>query len=316
MTAPATPANATSHTGGSVLRTSTRLGILGAVLTVMVWTNWIVSTRFMMQAQHPLSASLLSFIRFGTAAILLAPAWWRFRIYPRQSPPLALLGLMAAGLPYQFMVLWGLHYAPASEAGPLLAGTLPLFIALLSAVFLRERITLYRAIGVGLITQGVIAVLGQGLFDFAAGTWKGHLAILAAAGAWSVYTIAFRYSRLTGLEAAAFVGLWSVIVLLPFTAADIWVEIQNAPAATLAHQFLTQGLLAGVLALLTYTTAVRHLGASRATALTALTPPMALLVGMLLLGERPGLWQMAGCALIVCGVVAASGVLGTRSRPS
>ncbi|WP_035716008.1 DMT family transporter [Azorhizobium doebereinerae] len=306
MTASADPATA----GRSL-----RLGLIGAVLTVLIWTTWIVSTRFAMQGRQPLAPALLAFIRFGTATIILAPAWWRFRLIPRKAPPLALLGLMAAGLPYQFLVLWGLHYAPAGEAGPLLAGTLPLFIALLSAVALGERITAPRVAGVALITVGVIAITGRGLFDMGAGTWRGHLAILAGSLAWSVYTVAFRYSRLTGLEAAAFVGLWSVIVLVPFGAGEIWAAAQATPGMVLAQQFVTQGVLAGVVALLTYTTAVRNLGAARATALTALTPPAALLTAVFLLGERPDLTQLAGCALIVAGVVAASGVLGARSRP-
>ena len=43
-----------------------------------------------------------------------------------------------------------------------------------------------------------------------------------AAFAWSLYTFAFRYSRLSGIEAAAFVGVWSLVVLLPFEAGNIW----------------------------------------------------------------------------------------------
>ncbi len=294
-------------------RMSPRLGVIGALLTVMIWTTWIISTRFAMHGSQPLPPALLAFIRFGTAAVVLSPVWWRFRAFPRAAPPLALLGLMTAGLPYQFLVLWGLHYAPAAEAGPLLAGSLPLFIAILSAVMLGERITWGRILGVVLISAGVAAITGGGLLDMAGGAWRGHLAILAASLAWSVYTVAFRASGLSGIQAAAFVGLWSVGLLLPFAGADIWQGFQATPWPVLGQQFVVQGLLAGVVALITYTTAVRHLGAARASALTALTPPTAVLAAVLLLDETPGLWELAGCALIVVGVLAVSG-LSARAR--
>ncbi len=292
---------------------SFRLGLLGALVTVAIWTTWITTTRVAMHGRTPLAPELLAFIRFGTATLLLAPFWWRFRLFPRQSPPLALLGLMAAGLPYQFLVLWGLHFAPVSTAGPLLAGTLPLFIGILSAVVLRERLTPLRILGIALITLGVLAISGEGIASLAGDTWRGALAILGAAFAWSLYTVAFRYSRLSGVEAAAFVGVWSLVVLLPFEAGNIWTAVQATPVTLLAQQLVTQGLLAGVVSLLTYTTAVRHLGPARATALTALTPPAALLTATLLLGEHPQVEELIGCGFIVAGVVAASGAL-SRAR--
>lgn len=317
MTAPAEcsdpPAVAPSRLRGAAAGQALRLGIAGALLTVLIWTTWVISTRFAMHGSQPLPASLLAFIRFGTAAVVLAPAWWRFRAFPRKAPPLALAGLMFAGLPYQFLVLWGLHYAPASEAGPLLAGTLPLFIACISALALGERIGAWRIVGVLLISGGVVAITGSGLMDMAGGAWRGHLAILGAALAWSVYTLSFRASGLTGVQAAAFVGLWSVVLLLPFAGLDIWQAILVTPLPVLGRQFLVQGVLAGVVALITYTTAVRCLGPARATAITALTPPAAVLGSVLLLDEAPGLVEMLGCGLIVIGVLAVSGLSLRRS---
>ncbi|EHL98115.1 putative membrane protein [Acetobacteraceae bacterium AT-5844] len=288
---------------------SFRLGLFGALATVAMWATWIIGSRFAMQGGQPLSTSMLAFVRFGTAALVLAPWWWGFRIIPRGVPKLALLGLLFAGLPYQFLVLWGLHFAPLAEAGPLLAGTLPLFIGILSVGLLGERLSSVRLAGIALITLGVAAITGTGLADLSTGNWQGHLLILAAAFSWSVYTIAFRHSGLTGVQAAAFVGFWSVVVLLPFGMGDILTGLRETPAPVLLKQVLVQGIMAGVVALITFTTAVRHLGAARTSAITALTPVMVVLIAILLLGDRAGLAEFAGCALIATGVVAASGAI-------
>ncbi|MBE9606683.1 DMT family transporter [Acetobacteraceae bacterium H6797] len=290
--------------------TPVRLGLLGALVTVAIWTAWITASRMAMGSATPLDPSLLAFIRFGTAAVLLAPLWWRFRLIPRGSSPLALLGLLMAGLPYQFLVLQGFYHAPAAEGGPLLTGSLPLFIALLQALLLRERLGLGRIVGVTLITAGVACILGMGLLDIGAGTWRGHLLILAAAFSWSVYTIAFRYSGLSGLQAAAFVGLWSVLLLLPFAGFRILDALQATPGAVLAQQFVVQGLLAGVIALLTYMAALKHLGAARTTAVTALVPVTITIAAVLFLGESPRPIELLGCAAVVLGVLVTSGVLG------
>ncbi|MBC9176967.1 DMT family transporter [Pseudoroseomonas ludipueritiae] len=306
---------ATPASGGDGFVPSFRAGLAAALLTVAMWTTWIIGSRFAMAGAQPLSPALLALVRFGTAALLLAPWWWRIRLVPRRAPKLALLGLLFAGLPYQFLVLYGLHFAPAAEAGPLLTGTLPMFIALLSALVFRERIGGIRAAGVVLITAGVLAITGSGLLDLAGGGWRGHLLILCAALSWSVYTVFFRRSGLTGTEAAAFVGFWSVVLLLPLAAGEIRAAYQATPTPVLLRQVLVQGVMAGVVALITFTTAVRHLGAARTSAITALTPAAVVAVAVLLLGEVPGWPELLGCALIIAGVVAASGALAPRRQP-
>ena len=295
-----------------------KIGIAAALVTVLLWTSWITGSRFAVSGDHPLDPALLALIRFGTAAIVLAPFWWKVGVFPRGRSPWVLAGLMLAGLPYQFLVLWGLSLAPASEAGPLLTGSLPFFVVAL-ALIARESVGRARLIGVGLISIGVLAITASSLLDASSGSWRGHLLVLGAALSWSVYTVAFRHSGLTAPQAAACVSFWSVLLLLPFSATRVAAELPHIPLAVLGHQVLLQGLMAGVLSLVTYTTAVRHLGAGRATAITALTPATAIIAAGALLGEWPVPSQWLGAGLIVLGVLLASGVVGQRlmrARPA
>lgn len=285
------------------------IGFLAALATVVSWTTWIVSTRAIVSDAEPLAPALLAFIRFGTAAVLLSPYWWRLRGMPKGKSPWLLIGLMFAGIPYMGAVLLGLQYAPATEAGPLLTGTLPLFVGALSAVLLGERFTKLRLMGLAGIAIGTFAIIGQSMLGPNSGHWLGHLFILLGALSWSIYTIAFRKSGLSAVEAAALVGLWSVIALIPFAASDIWQAIETTAVLTLVQQLAIQGLLAGVLALILFTTAVSYLGPSRTTAITALTPVTALMAAGLWIGEIPNPWGMAGCGAIVFGVIMASGVI-------
>jgi drug/metabolite transporter (DMT)-like permease len=73
-----------------------------------------------------------------------------------------------------------------------------------------------------------------------------------------------------------------------------------------AHQWLlllALAVLGMFLPTLCQAAAIRRIGAERGALASTVGPPAALLLGMLLLGERPGPWQLAGTALIVAGIL-------------
>lgn len=153
-----------------------------------------------MSGANSLDPALLALIRFGTAAIVLAPVWWKVGVFLRWRSAWVLAGVMLAGLPYQFLVLGGLSLAPAFEAGPLLTGSLPFFVVA-PALLGRESIGRAR-----LISIGVLAITATSLPEAGSGSWRGHLLVLSAALSWSEYTVAFRHSSLTAPQAAACVS--------------------------------------------------------------------------------------------------------------
>jgi len=65
-----------------------------------------------------------------------------------------------------------------------------------------------------------------------------------------------------------------------------------------------------------YGYAVRALGAARASAFSALTPVIAALLAIPLLGEVPDLLTWFGIAAVVSGVALASGLAGLLRRAS
>lgn len=153
-----------------------KVGTAAAIITIGFWTIWIIGTGRAVGSEAPIDPVRMAFIRFGTATAVLAPFWWRLKGVPRQCSPVIWIGLLFAGLPYQFMVLWGLHEAPASEAGPLLTGSLPLFVVLISLI-LGESVSRIRLVGVALISLGALAITGRGLLELEQSHWKGHVLI-------------------------------------------------------------------------------------------------------------------------------------------
>jgi drug/metabolite transporter (DMT)-like permease len=208
-----------------------------------------------------------------------------------------------------------MRFAPAAHVGALLPGTMPLFVALFSALFLGERLGRRRLAGFALILAGVATIGGVGLLsDAAAGApfsqeWRGHLLFLTAAAMWAGFTLALRRSGIDAWHAAALVSAYSLAGFAPIYLLILESKLLDVPWPEVALQAGTQGVLSGLVALATYGIAVTRLGASRAAAIGALTPVVATLIAIPVLGELPDPPTLAGIAGVSLGVVLASGVI-------
>lgn len=283
-------------------------GVLAAMVTVAGWTVWTLGTRH--AVAHPgaygFDPVTLATIRFGFAALVFAPVWLRMGLKPKSLSWRRLALLLGSGVPFAAVVVLGFQRAPASDAGPLVTSVLPLFTAIASAVFLKERISRGRMAGLALIALGVAGILLHGI---AAGTIFGHLLFLLGALLWTGYAMAFRLSGLKPIEAAAIVAIWSSLMILPLGLPRLIETAAVLPASVLLTQVFVQGVISGVMSILAYTLAVKHLGPSKATAATAIAPVAIGLAAVPVLGESITLFSAISLTLTTIGVFFASGAV-------
>src|SRR6478736_774459 len=118
--------------------TSTTVGYAGAVVTVLIWAAWILATRH--SAATQLNTIDIGLIRYGIPALVLAPVWLKTGLLPK-GVPVALLATMVAGAGAVFfqLITSAIHSTPASAAGILLGGFMPLATALIGVIVFRER---------------------------------------------------------------------------------------------------------------------------------------------------------------------------------
>ena len=287
------------------------IGWIAALATVTIWAVWIVGTRH--AVTHDLGPAAVGLLRFAVPALVLAPVAWRIGLFPRGVSPLKALGLLGSGAPFFLTVALGMQYAPAAEIGPLLPGTMPLFVALIGWLAFGERPGRKRLVGFALILAGAAGIGGHALLLAGSGAWRGHGLLLAGACLWGLYTHAYRRSGLSALQAAALVGLWSVLILLPFGAPPLFRAAADGLAGTIVVQALLQGFLSGVAGIVLYGIAVDRLGASRAAAVSPLSLVLAALIAVPVLGEVPDVAAAIGILAATLGVLLASGAL-ERSR--
>lgn len=296
------PAPAAEPAAGDPLK-----GYAAVAFAVAVWAGWIVATRDQVASLAPLDIALM---RYGVPALLLAPIWLRRGIVPRGEDPRR-LAIMAAGWGGGFVVLTakGLETVPTALFGPMVPATLPLIVAVWDLAVSRTPIGRERGLGLVLIAVSIGLIVGPAALRGDAGFFAGAPYLFLAACGWSAFTIAYRRSTLNGLEATAYVCLWSAPFLL-IALAVFGTELPQASPAMIGWLLLSQGVLSGIGAVAGFTYAVRHLGVARTSSFTSLVPMGAALGGWAFLGEVPGPLDWASVAFACVGVALVNGAWG------
>lgn len=294
------------------------IGLLGGAVAVAIWAGWIAATRFAVSGdagtEAPTDPLVLAACRAGLPALVLAPVIWRRGLVPkgaRMGPVLVMA--LGWGAPFTFFVGEGLKTVPASLFGPLVPGLAPILVTILAFLLFAERPTRQFLTGLALIGGAMAVILGEWLWQGAFAALGGVPFLLMAGLGISIYTVMFRISGLTAIEATAYLSLYSLPVLA------VWALL--TPSALAGHSAgdwafhaVTQGLLTGVGAVLAYGLAVRHLGAVRGSTANALVPVCAALVGMFLLDETLSALEWGAVIAASMGVAVVNGVFSFR-RP-
>lgn len=298
------------------------LGLTAAVITVMIWTSFIVIARA--SASHTLLPLDIAFLRIlGASAVLIPWGWWLMReqrsdgrsvgsLFGLSPLPwrITALGGLFGSLLYAMLAYSGFFFAPAAHASVLMPGSLPLWTTLLALFLLHEPITRGRAIGLACIVLGDLLVGGASLLKAFEGgdVWKGDLLFMTAAFCWSVYSVLVRKHGLNPVHATMAITAFGASTFLPAYALAVVLEwlpsrLQEAPWAEILFQTIYQGVGSVAISGITFNLMIRHYGPVRSTMITALVPGLSAMGAVVVLDE-PMHWNLlAGLALVTCGIL-------------
>jgi len=185
--------------------------------------------------------------------------------------------------------------------------TSPAFVAILSAIFLKEKLTKRKISAVAATISGcaVIALSGSGSGD----SWSvaGFAIGLCSGLGYALYTIfgklALRdYDTLSITFYTFFIATAFMLPIFPF-----WTKAADMPMEAWLYM-IGLGLLPTVLSFLLYTTGLKNIESSTASILATVEPVAAVLVGMALFQEKLLGGQVIGALLILSSILIISGV--------
>jgi drug/metabolite transporter (DMT)-like permease len=204
-----------------------------------------------------------------------------------------------------WLISFGLQRIDSSLSG-IMMGVMPLTTMVLAHFFVAgERLNLVKAAGFLLGFVGLVVLIGPTALLQLQGEggdlWY-QLATLAGAVCYAVNTIIARHRPPADpLVAAAGVMLMGSLVMLPIGGPAAPAELAVVPAAPLMAMLALAVIGTGI-ATVVFLKLVTVAGPSFTSFINYLIPVWALMMGVVFLGERPGLGALLALALILSGI--------------
>jgi drug/metabolite transporter (DMT)-like permease len=216
------------------------------------------------------------------------------------------LGVVNAAAPFT-LIAWGERHIDSGIAA-IANSAVPIFVVLFAFLFVPgERVSGSRLFGVLLGLVGVGLVVGVDPH----GGWLAVLGALACVLAAACYGAATLWGQrlvvgVSGPVLALTATVGASIALLPFGLAQAPAE---APGWKPAASVLVLALGGTALAQILFYRLLREFGSSRASLVVYLLPPVAVVYGVVFLGESLRALALGGLALILLGIGIGSGAL-------
>ena len=286
-------------------------GYLAALATLIMWTGFSLVSRI--GGKSVLTPYDIFALRLVTASLVLLPFAGCFLAGKWRDKRLWLLAFLGSLL-YCLLVYHGFRYAPAAHGAILLSGLQPFLISAVVWLLLGDRPSRMRSIGLTAIAIGIGCAAMPYFSNWSADMVLGDGLILLSSISWAFYSVLARRWGYSAWTLTSAVALFSALAYLPIYALWLPKQLAAAPLSMIVFQGLYQGIVATILAMLTYLKAISILGTERAAAFLALVPIVTGILAVPLLDEALTVWLLSGLVFVSLGSYIASRYGSTTLR--
>jgi drug/metabolite transporter (DMT)-like permease len=231
---------------------------------------------------------------------------------PKMYGHLLVMAVINIVLPF-WLITWAEQSVESSLAA-ILNGTVPLFVIVIAALFLRdEPITVNRVVGLLVGFVGVVILTSRGLGSIGQSNLAGEIALIGSAISYAAGNVYARRNvqGLRPMIPAVFqVGFALVISTALAFAFERPLDLQLNRDAIVAVVWL--GVLGSAFAYLAYFRLLKRWGATRTSLVAYLLPVFGIVLGFLVLSEPVDGRLLVGTALVIGGVALVNSRFGSR----
>ncbi len=273
--------------------------LIGVIYTLVAVVLWSIIGLFVRQIPE-IGPGLNVFYRFvfATAALFLYALSQgklnTLRIKKRELPQLIIPGFLLSFTMYTYTI--GLKTTTIANT-VFLQQLAPIYVLVLTYLFLDERVTKHTAsaVGIGICGGLVILAFDYGSAAIGGSHFYGDIIATISGFGWATYTISMRIlgKRLDGLKSTFWVFLLGTVIMSPFS-------IESGTLTPFSmFMLLILGILCTALPFILYNIALRHLEAARASVIVLLEGVMSGIWAYIILNENVNLGTILGGALII-----------------
>ena len=285
-------------------------GYLFALGATAIWSGNFIIARDLNESIPPIS---LAFWRWVVAVLVLTPFAYKkliteWKILKKNSLYLSIVSFLGVTV-FNTLIYVAGHTTTAINLS-LISITFPVFIVILSRVFYKETITIYKTIGILLVLFGVVLLITKGELSkllnlsFAIGdTW-----MLLAAIIFALYSILLRKKptelSVSGFQLSTFI--LGLVFLFPFF---IWQTLSSPPIqfeSKTIFSILYVGIFASLTAYILWNKAIVNIGATNAGIIYYTLPIFSGFLAYLFLDETIGINHLYSLLLILSGILIAT----------
>ena len=281
------------------------LQLLGYILLCLIWSSTWLAIKIGLEAHTPTFFGAA--LRFFTAAVVLLPFAWKFRrstFSDRAAWRLAVItGVISFGIGYG-LVYFGEQTIP-SALGALSFGFFPFWVAILSHFYIGDRLSAGKLAAIGVGFAGVAVLYGGSLHELGTGAALGVTAVLVSVLIQGYANVLIKrdgkivpvvflngVGMLTGSAVLAIGGLLHGELHQPFPLN--W---------KVAGAILYLGIFGSVVTFTIYFKLMKSLSATLMAFIALITPPLSVLLGHWVLGEKLGPTTLLGGGIVLTGVL-------------
>lgn len=278
------------------------LGGFYMALAASIWGGMYVVSKVMLATVPPME---LVFSRYVVAlvalilSVILTRQSWKIRW--KHIQVVAAIGVIgyAVSIWTQFL---GTKLSTA-QLGAMITSATPAFMVIFARILLGERITIRRALSVGLATLGVLMIVGVGQMNLSY-QWGGVILVIAAL-TWALMSVLVKriptdHSQLTVTTYAIFIATVCIAPMALPSFVHTPLQVWLAPG--MWEGILYLGVVSTAGAFFLWNKGLQLMDASSGGLLFFFQPLVGTFLGWLILGERVGVSFWVGAALIVFGV--------------
>jgi drug/metabolite transporter (DMT)-like permease len=209
---------------------------------------------------------------------------------------------------FSICMLYGVALTSALAAGVVMAA-IPAAVALLSRIFLGERIRRRMLLAIACAMAGIVLLaLAKGDAATAPASPWGYLLLLGAVLCEASYVVIGKRltGRLTPRRISALINLWGLALVTPF---GLWQAASfdfGAVPVSVWTLLLFYSIAASMVTVWLWMQGLRHVPAPQAGVFTVMLPLSAAAVGLLFLGEHAGPMHLVALILALAGLLLAT----------